>query len=479
MSDQAVRLIVDPARLQRERTAVIVMPALMIALGVVYVVGMGGPGLWMASLFAIYLGPFAVVPVRRFVWARRFLGKEVRLDDEGLTVTKDGRVEAFIAWDDITSIGDESILTIRSRRAALTLVPEMCTEPDDFVLAVRRIFHDREIVRRLSFADVRGDAIWAGVWMLALLATWVVPATYLIRGLMLIEDIGERTHWIVYVANALTAVVPLAGVAGGLRFSYSWGSHRIGRGLLFPSVAAVIAVVWTLAVYHNWFMPWELAWRSLLAAVLVAAGAYVGGLGGRYKLWSRDHVDRETGAASLPEDQIMRPCRRWVLLSLAGLVGVCMAAPVAGVPSILFAPAGPLSPVAASVVVLVGLALIGFFIWCEVQLIGTLRHQAMRVSADAFEYWDWRGRHFTIPWGQIASIDALDRQGVVRVHYAADGESAKVDLSDTIAWHKGLETQILRLFRERAQLTREEPLLRGKMTAGKRYTRGDGAEGAS
>jgi hypothetical protein len=132
--------------------------------------------------------------------------------------------------------------------------------------------------------------------------------------------------------------------------------------------------------------------------------------------------------------------------------------------------------------IILGLAGTGFavwFLWWEVHIMGTLRHQAMRVSAQAFEYWDWRARHFAIPWDQVASIEALDRKGVVRVYYAPDGEPAKVDLSDTIAWHKGLQTQILRLFRERAQLTHEEPVLRGKMMVGQRYTREGGADQAS
>jgi hypothetical protein len=198
-------------------------------------------------------------------------------------------------------------------------------------------------------------------------------------------------------------------------------------------------------------------------------------------------VDRETGAASLPEGQKIRPSRRWVLWAWigGGAVGILfMAAGAPGMAYLIVAGPRPQPPGAgaiagAIVIALLCTAFAVAFIWWEIQLIGTLRHQAMRVSAQAFEYWDWRARHFTIPWDHIASIETLDRNGVVRVHYAANGEPAKVDLSDTMAWHKGLHTQILRLFRERADLTREEPVLHGKMTVGERYTRDAAADRVS
>ena len=465
-----------------------VIPAAVIALAVFCVVIMGRQGLWMALMYTVWIGLMAVAPVRRFVYARRFVGKEVRLDDEGLTVTQDGRVEFFITWDDVTSVGGgQSILTIRGRRGGLTLIPAVCTGSRDFMLALRRHFHEREMEERLSFADIRGDAVYAGVWMLAVLIAAVSLTVRVVPGLMLFEDSAGRTYWLRFVANALISVAPFAGLVGGLRFSYTWGFYRIGRGLIFPSIAAAITLAWMQATCRGWFAPWELAWRSLLAAVLAAVGAYSGALGGRYKLWSRDHVDRETGAASLPEQEKIRPCRAWALWGLIGLAAVCIVITGAGPSGIaypIFTQSQPQPPGAGAIAgaIVIALLFIAFavaFIWFEVHLVGALRHQAMRVSADAFEYWDWRGRRFTLPWHQVASIEALDRRGVLRVHYAADGQPAKLDLSDTIAWHKGLETQVLRLFRERAHLTHEEPVLHGKMTVGKRYAQGDGAEGAS
>jgi hypothetical protein len=248
MSDHAVRLILDPAQLRHDRNGVIVVPAAVIALAVLCVVIMGRQGVWMALFFAVYLGLIAValVPLRRFIWGRRFLGKEARLDDEGLTVTQDGRVEAFITWDDITSIGGgQSILTIRSRRGGLTLIPAVCTGPHDFMLGLRRRFNERDIEKRLTFADLAGDAVWAAVWVIAILVGFTVPALLVTQGLKLFEDPAERTRWLRFVANTLTGCAALTGVVGGLRFSYTWGSHRIGRGLVFPAIAAVIAVAWT------------------------------------------------------------------------------------------------------------------------------------------------------------------------------------------------------------------------------------------
>lgn len=487
MSDQVVRLTVDPARLRRDRTAVIVILTGMIALAVFCVVVIGVQGLWMASLFAIYLGLISLAVVRGFLWGRRFLGKEVRLDDEGLTVTKDGRVEFFITWDDVTSIGGgESILTIRSRRGRLTLIPEVCAESRDFMLALRRQFNERHVATRLTFADLTADAVWAAVWMIAILAGFTVPALFVTQGLNLFEDPAERTHWLRFVANALTGCAALTGVAGGLRFSHTWGSHRIGRGMVFPAIAAIIAVVWAQASFHSWFAATELTWRSLLAGVLAAATAYGSTQAGRYKLWSREHVDRETGAASLPEGEKLTPCRRWVLWTLIGVGVICIVITgtgpfVTAYPILVEGRPHPPGVGAIAGSVIIALLFITFtvaFIWFELQLVGTLCHQAMRFSAQAFEYWDWRARHFSVPWDQVASIEALYRQGVVRVHYGTNGEPAQVDLDGIMAWHNGLATQVLRLFRERAHLTREEPVLRGKSTVGKRYTRGDAVGGA-
>jgi hypothetical protein len=79
---------------------------------------------------------------------------------------------------------------------------------------------------------------------------------------------------------------------------------------------------------------------------------------------------------------------------------------------------------------------------------------AIRLTRDALEYWNWRGREYVMPWGDIISLDL--RQGaLVGLAYAATGEARFLWLPAVSEWDKSkreIRDDLVDLIKQRAGL---------------------------